>query len=333
MRTELNLQTGQSVKIALTYDNRRQMDGAGSQLQRIYGIYALSKYLNIPYVHSPIKKIGYQGLSALENNSTSADLPSKYNSIFALASDIALPERLAIHRVKKARIDFLEQARNLAQNDNKFHLIKILYPYPITDRNPEIYRCLKGLSPFPQVCSDVFRIAIHVRRGELFARYSDRMLPNSYYIAVTLNLICNLKKFGIPFVCELYTEIPSKKFVVTPQHYGIMNGIKSDVMIDPERSALGDFDIIPNLISRVNLDPIETLKGMATADGLVMSRSSFSYVAALLNKNGIIIYHPFWHRPLKEWLILDKNGILPGEELGRQLETWKQGQSLKTLIT
>jgi len=53
------------------------------------------------------------------------------------------------------------------------------------------------------------------------------------------------------------------------------------------------------------------LRRMATADALVMSRSSYSYVAAILNANGIVVYHPFWHSPLKEWLVSDADGAQP----------------------
>lgn len=46
------------------------MDGAGAQLQRIYGIYAVSRFLGAYYIHTPLKKFGYQGLAALEVNPT-----------------------------------------------------------------------------------------------------------------------------------------------------------------------------------------------------------------------------------------------------------------------
>src|SRR5208282_75665 len=134
-----------------------------------------------------------------------------------------------------------------------------------------------------------------------------------------------LKKLGIPFVCELYTEVPSKAFVVTPQSHGINGRISHPVVIDPKMYRLEDFDVIPNLRKRINLDPIESLKGMATADALIISRSSFSYFAALFNK-GIVIYYPFWHQPLKEWLISDINGNISSEQILEQLESWKRQQ-------
>ncbi len=309
--------------IALTYANDKNMDGAGSQLQRMYGIYALSRYLNVPYVHSPLKEIGYQGLAALEKNVSSPDLRDRYNRVFTIPSDIELPEDTISKYMSSPTVAELEQLKNEAEKENTFYLVKILYPFAITDKNPEIYRCLKAICPFQSAHSNIFRIAIHVRRGEEFVVDSQRMLPNSYYVAATMRIVEALKKLGIPFVCELYTEVPSKAFVVTPQQRGINARIPHAFIIDPKMNRIEDFDVIPNLHKCINLDPIESLKGMATADALIISRSSFSYLAALFSK-GIVIYFPFWHQPLKEWLVSDMSGNISSEELSKQLESWKR---------
>jgi hypothetical protein len=47
---------------------------------------------------------------------------------------------------------------------------------------------------------------------------------------------------------------------------------------------------------------------LATADVLVMSRSSFSYLGGILNRNGIVLYHPFWHRAPSSWMTVDPDG-------------------------
>jgi len=73
-------------------------------------------------------------------------------------------------------------------------------------------------------------------------------------------------------------------------------------MVAPEANDIKEFDQLPHLKKCINGDPIETLRAMATADLLVMSRSDFSYTAAILNKKGIIVYHPFWHGTPMEWI-------------------------------
>ena len=313
--------------VALTYANDKHTDGAGAQLQRIYGIYALSRFLKLPYVHSPITKIDYQGLAALECNSSSTELESRYNRIFEIASDILLPEQAVVHDMTDADLDVIKRHLVVAKITKRFALIRILYPYPITDRYPEIYRHVAAVSPFQRTRSEVFRLALHVRRGEQVVLDSDRMLPNAYYVSCALQCAESLKTLDIPFVCELYTEVFSKAFIVTPQHHGIGGRIPGNKAVDPRVNCVEEFEIIPNLAKFINGDPIETLRRMATADALVLSRSSYSYVAALLATNCIVVYHPFWHSPLKEWLISDGSGVVSDADLMARLECWKHDRS------
>ena len=310
--------------LAVTYANDKNQDGAGAQLQRIYGIYALSRALGVPYVHTPIKHLGYHGLPALENNGPPTDLLPEYNRVFRIPSDIELPENLVIHDTPDADAGFIEAMKNAENDGSSFHLIRILYPFPVTDRDPETYRCVKAISPFQYRRSEVFRLAIHVRRGELYAICSDRMLPNSYYVSCALKFQAILQRLDIPFVCELYSEVASKKFEVTPESHGIYGRISENITFDPGMNHLEDFDAIPNLERFVNIEPIETLRRMATADALILSRSSFSYVAAILSTNGIVVYYPFWHFAMKDWLVSNDDGAVAETDLIERLESWKR---------
>ena len=57
-------------KLILTYDNTKMTDGAGAQLQRIYGTYSVARLVGAAYLHAPLGRVDYQGLSALESNLT-----------------------------------------------------------------------------------------------------------------------------------------------------------------------------------------------------------------------------------------------------------------------
>ena len=201
-----------------------------------------------------------------------------------------------------ANLDFINDLKKEAQHRDVFHLVKIVYTYPMADHFPQILSHLKAVSPFETATLPVFRIAIHVRRGDLFIADAERVLPNSYYMILLQEIIKTLRRLDISFVCELYTELPSAPFVVTPDYHGMATRIKQDVMIAPGANDIQEFDQLPHLKKCINGDPIETLRAMATADLLVMSRSDFSYTAAILNKKGIIVYHPFWHGTPMEWL-------------------------------
>jgi hypothetical protein len=200
----------------------------------------------------------------------------------------------------------------------------------VTDRHPESYDCVKAISPFRTGGSGVFRVAIHVRRGEQHALASDRMLPNDYYVACASQVVERLRALGIAFACELHTETPTKRFEVTPRHHGIARRIAGTVTYDPGMDRLEEFDVLPNLERRINRPTVETLRRLATADALIMSRSSFSYVAAILSPRGIAIYHPFWHSPMAGWVVAGADGALPADELDARLEAWRSAAPYAT---
>jgi len=57
-------------------------------------------------------------------------------------------------------------------------------------------------------------------------------------------------------------------------------------------------------VLHINESIENTFIGLVASDVLVMSASSFSYVAALLH-DGIVFYHSFWHPPLGHWFIIN----------------------------
>ena len=121
-----------------------------------------------------------------------------------------------------------------------------------------------------------FNVSVHIRRENYVDNGSagDRVTtPNSYYLGV-MNLIR-----------EKYKE------------KDILFHIYSQGLIDNFRDLESD-----NVIFYLNYDIIKTFKGLVSADVLVISPSSFSYVAGLIS-DGEVYYKKFWHNPRKEWII------------------------------
>jgi len=58
-----------------------------------------------------------------------------------------------------------------------------------------------------------------------------------------------------------------------------------------------------NVIFYLNYDVFETFKGLVAAEILVISPSSFSYVAGLIS-DGEVYYKKFWHNPIKNWIVM-----------------------------
>jgi hypothetical protein len=162
---------------------------------------------------------------------------------------------------------------------------------------------------------------LHVRRGEQLALASSRLLPNSYFITAALSIANILDAIGISYQIELHTEIPSKDFMVYPDHHGINRRIAEPVRIGPSLNAIEELDLLPHLVKRINASAIDCLTEIATSDIIVMSRSSFSYVAAVLSRNDtIVIYHPFWHAPLSPWIHAKQDGTFIQEYFSN--ESW-----------
>jgi hypothetical protein len=61
--------------------------------------------------------------------------------------------------------------------------------------------------------------------------------------------------------------------------------------------------IAKDTVLHIDEDLYDTFTQMVAADIIMTSFSSLSYVAALLNE-GIVYFHPFWHKPKKEWIII-----------------------------
>jgi len=303
--------------LAITYDNQGHQDGAGAQLQRIYGIYALSRFLKVYYIHTPLSYIDYQGISSLESNSFDHEIAYRYNQIFSIPSDIICPKEFVEINVNNISLSKLIDLKLTAKKNQNFTLVKIRYPYDISDNYPQCYEILKSITPFKFLDnnSSIIRIAVHVRRGDLtfIKQYNKRILPNDYYIRVMQQLSQILTELNLQYQFELYTELPTKTFTISPEQKGISAPITESIVVDPNVSKIEEFDVIPNLKKFINTDAMETMERMAVAHVVVISHSSFSYLPSLLNQKGVIIYHQFQHSPLEDWIIADDNGNFSAE--------------------
>jgi len=127
----------------------------------------------------------------------------------------------------------------------------------------------------PQSCH---RIVVHIRRGDVTeATYPNRYLPNRYYLK-------QIEKYRRK--CE--------------------NGIYSDVVIFSESTPTDPFDAFYYMDYDVRLDAsIEDVWTTAiNCDVFIMSKSSFSYIPALLTRATTVVYpRGFWHKKLENWVI------------------------------
>jgi hypothetical protein len=81
---------------------------------------------------------------------------------------------------------------------------------------------------------------------------------------------------------------------------------------------------LPNLEMLLNVEARQALDDFATADMLILSRSSLGYVAALLNPYGVVVYAPWWHPALPDWLSADEGGNLDAAQVGTRIAEYLQ---------
>jgi hypothetical protein len=84
-------------------------------------------------------------------------------------------------------------------------------------------------------------------------------------------------------------------------HKNIEFHIFSQSAFDTNYSELNDLE---NVHIHLDIDAFGTFHHLCKADILVCAVSSFSYLAAVYNKNHVI-YKQFWHPPLDNWENID----------------------------
>jgi hypothetical protein len=122
--------------------------------------------------------------------------------------------------------------------------------------------------------NDCFNIAVHIRRPN---PDDNRIMgvdtPDKYYLDKMNNLRQKYKDKKIMF--HIYSQ-------------GELSNFSKYIANDT--------------ILKINMNIFDTFTEMVGADALIMSRSSFSYSAAVLS-DGDIYYQKFWHPPMKHWYI------------------------------
>ena len=113
-------------------------------------------------------------------------------------------------------------------------------------------------------------IAIHIRRGDVGESYTKRFTSNKEYVEI----INKLTKLYPEYKITIFSEGKEEDF----------EELKGE-----------------NIAFCLNGNITETFHSLVKAKILIISKSSFSYSAALLNENLVYYVFPFWHKKLNHW--------------------------------
>lgn len=296
-------------RVTFTYLNDYSIDGLGAQMQRQVSICALAHHLGINFIHSPILDIELQ---PTDNIKSYSDYLYQANSLFDYSS-FENPRnfdfQVSYVRLGLAQIVFRSLQSYLSKREM---LICVFEIYQLVDANPDIVR---RLSPLLLAKIDMEKIEskqciIHHRQGAgNFTIYPGQSITRELRLENYIQVINRLKlrnDFG--GFLTLLTDAPEEDFLYTPLLQSSFDWRKmptfrnESILIHSQ-----DFESI-NKIHDLTFEvirggnPIESFKLMLKCKVLIISRSSFSYLPALLNVDAEV-YFPknFWHSPLKDW--------------------------------
>jgi len=262
----------------LTYS--KQSNGMCAQYQRIIRIICLAMKYDCQYIHSRIEQMEHLPQPCSEYLNNIEDFFQMQNH-FPTINDSVIFDSI-INLDTNVTEEILLEYKNMAVSKNI--LLTIVHAYNMCDKNTQLYEIgmpflnsIKKNIELPEYNISGVKIAIHIRRGDVSTRmHAERYVPLDYFQQI-INKLSTSHENPYFFI---FTEISPEN---ASEFIDFQNANKNISM-----------KIIPDI------DILTTLEYLIKADVLVMSKSSFSYVAGLYNQN-TVFYIDFWHAKLERW--------------------------------
>ena len=201
----------------------------------------------------------------------------------------------------------------------KIVLINLQDCYHFTNQNPDLYALItQNLEnhKFMKTESSIPDIHVHLRLVN-FAKDSERYLNPEYYYACIRNILESQKDLYDQISIFLHSDFPNEINIspstenITPETLKYLVEINVlDNQKNFNRSILNEAisfreQLIKEFINVVICDNDSaylTFLQMINATYLITSKSSFSFVAGLLNKKGEIHTPNYWNRTPSSWI-------------------------------
>jgi hypothetical protein len=247
-------------------------DGGGAQIQAIFSTMLYAHITGIAYLHTPIRSVEH-------NTYHDADWAGKWERAFSPGYGELKSGAFDLNRMRPLQVGSITLDRLEAQPleptllvADECHRYADSHPDFYSLIRPRIMRKYQLNSPPIVRETDRLTIAIHIRRGDVTSRDTDRYTLDSTIVNQINQLSRQLA--ALPHEFHVYSE-----------------GSEDDLGAIRNRAEM-----------HLDGDVFDCLHSLISADIFVMAKSSFSYTAALLSR-GVVIYTPFWHSPLQQWII------------------------------
>ena len=307
------------------YDNQATKDGSGAQVQRIFAIYSLAKFVGVEYANQQIIDIDFNPGDGINTHAEMQQYVSELNNFlsFLNVSSPINPILKRIHFVRLFqykrfnRIFFaLKKLQSILLKRDYLYLIS--NPYTLIEKYSNAYTYVKRIIPVfsPEFCNEKVSIQLHVGRAKVSEIHMpNRYTPDDWYTEILDKIISTITSVGREYEILLHTDLSAEKIWKIPtgvspetltywRDSGLVNG-KGRLELQ-DLSVLSGFTKYKNLSIISGIDPISAWRVMSNADFLLIGKSSFSFVGALLNSNGIVVSPTFWSRGPDSWLILER---------------------------
>lgn len=247
-------------------------DGVGAQAIAVMSTLLYSHLTGIPYYHTPFRDVRF--------SDGKPDWAGRCESFFNLGSgENPVPENVQVVNPST----YL----HLGKPSNVIVQVPLCHNYIHRNGSADEYSSIRDSlrkkyfgGSHKKTPSQKY-IAAHVRRGDVsLTKHSARYTEDSR----VLSLIHKFRKFtNLDLPLEIYSQGDVKDF--------------SSITASAEACL------------RLNTDVFEAINGMVHASGLIMGRSSFSYVAAILGDCPTLT-EVWYHCPMDDWFVEDETGKL-----------------------
>jgi hypothetical protein len=308
-------------KLYLTYDNSDLMDGVGAQLQRIISVYCISKLSKTFYLHSGLIKIDSQAFLGKDAQQLEAEI-LQWNQIFR--QDLETSTEFETDRIILLKSPSLFKLRLLSfisrVSPNRV-ICKIRNPRIIADKHPDCLFFAQDIFDEKKIegkatnVDNGLSVVVHIRQGVLvLSQFRHRLLPLSHFEGILERLTLLIEEAGMRFEILIPRENRQKELIPISDPIIVRSLELDSTNTNLDFSTPGFVSLIheePSLIAHPTLFggtwlPEDSVYGdflkMIQADILIISKSSLSFVAGLLNRDSLKLYTPFWHNPPSSWI-------------------------------
>ncbi|MFN8294934.1 MAG: hypothetical protein U0T69_02005 [Chitinophagales bacterium] len=259
-------------------------DGLGAQVQAIYSAQLYCLLNNIVYCHTPLNNIAhnYDNNSAFNQEAEhffSFSLGEKGIDEFDSSYKIINLDNFTSQTFIQIFLYLFSSNPKVIFSKSHYHnyINKYSTKYSLIKKKlqDKFYKHPKKETiKYNDKC---LHLACHIRRGDVDSNDEVRYTDNEIIFNKLSELLIAFKQLGINSQINIFSQGKIEDF-----------------------GKLGDIATL-----YLNGNVFNDFYNLVKADVFIMAKSSFSYSAALLS-DGVIIYEPFWHPPLNEWFISQK---------------------------